>query len=373
MEPDGARRVRALLGRGLDWDYVYTLAGRHKLIPLLYWHLRAVCPWAVPEDALSRLRDTHRKSAAYSLLLNAELCRLLNLFAANGIRVIPFKGPALAAAVYGNVALRQFSRDIDLTVHSRDVPRATELLLADGYTCAHGPGRAREVAAEPNCELLFTKSGAGLPLHFQVDLHWTFLPSYVSPTFAFERFWERAAPFEQNGATVMTLPPEELLLILCAHGGKEMWQWLVRVCDVAELVKARRDMDWDRAVREAAASRTRRMLLLGLSLARDLLGAALPAEVSRMIERDAAVAWLAARVRGRLFEPAHLPPRLSEICAYHLKLREKYRDSLYQLLCSWIKPAQADWAAVRLPGRLSFVYYLVRPLRLAKKYGLKRL
>jgi hypothetical protein len=32
-------------------------------------------------------------------------------------------------------------------------------------------------------------------------------------------------------------------------------------------------------------------------------------------------------------------------------------------------PTVADWTALRVPGSFSFLYYLLRPVRLAGKYG----
>ncbi len=73
-----------------------------------------------------------QRVSALNILLTHELQKLLALFADNDVRAVPYKGPALALQLYGNVALRQFS-DLDILVHPRDVLRARDLLLAEGY------------------------------------------------------------------------------------------------------------------------------------------------------------------------------------------------------------------------------------------------
>jgi hypothetical protein len=45
---------------------------------------------------------------------------------------VPYKGPVLAAAVYGHLSLRQI-RDLDILVHPSEVRPAGELLISQGY------------------------------------------------------------------------------------------------------------------------------------------------------------------------------------------------------------------------------------------------
>jgi hypothetical protein len=89
----------------------------------LYQSLNTTCPEAVPKANLAQLRNYFHANAQRNLFLTQELLKLLTLFKTNGISAIPYKGPVLAVAVYGNLALRQFG-DLDILVHKRDVLRA---------------------------------------------------------------------------------------------------------------------------------------------------------------------------------------------------------------------------------------------------------
>src|SRR4051794_15265776 len=51
-----ARRVRSLVSRGLDWEAVLGMACPHGMAGLLYRHLNAMAPEAVPPGVLGRLR-----------------------------------------------------------------------------------------------------------------------------------------------------------------------------------------------------------------------------------------------------------------------------------------------------------------------------
>ena len=124
VEPERAAQVRALVDAGLDWDRVLALAARHGLRALLHRHLTRLAPDGIPAAPLAVLRDYAQKNSAFGLLFTGELLRLLAALDADGVEAVPFKGPALAQALYGHLALRQFC-DLDILVREADVWRAS--------------------------------------------------------------------------------------------------------------------------------------------------------------------------------------------------------------------------------------------------------
>src|SRR5438067_2363962 len=72
-----------------------------------------------PPSLLDPLRARAREIAARNLYATGELHRLLDVLADAGIAAMPWKGPALAAQLYGNLALRPFL-DLDVLVRRRD-------------------------------------------------------------------------------------------------------------------------------------------------------------------------------------------------------------------------------------------------------------
>jgi Uncharacterised nucleotidyltransferase len=101
-----------------------------------------------------------------------------------------------------------------------------------------------------NCEYHFAPGGENRDL---VELHWNFTPRTFSFLLEPESLWGRLERIPLGGDTVPTLPPEDLLVILCAHGCAEFWHQLKLVCDVAELIRVHEAMDWDELVREQAS------------------------------------------------------------------------------------------------------------------------
>src|SRR5262245_35749716 len=132
MDPENAARISALVRRDIDWDYLLRIANEHGITPLLYTHLNATCREAVPNRNLDELRNHFHDNSRHNLFLTGELLNLLRLFETHQIPAIAFKGPVLAAAVYGNLALRQFS-DLDLMIHKQQVAKTRGLLVSRGY------------------------------------------------------------------------------------------------------------------------------------------------------------------------------------------------------------------------------------------------
>ena len=69
----------------VDWDYVYQLARRHSVLPLIYTQLNSIPSARVPADQLARLKANYQKNVARNLFLTGELCRILETFAVAGI------------------------------------------------------------------------------------------------------------------------------------------------------------------------------------------------------------------------------------------------------------------------------------------------
>jgi hypothetical protein len=367
MDVERAERMSELFRGTIDWTYLLEAAYWHGTLPLLYRHLNAACPTSIPDRFLNQLRDSVHEITAWNLLLMSQLIKLLGLFRSQGIEVLPFKGPVLAASVYGDIALRHFW-DIDILVRKRDVSNAAQLLIDAGYSPQFNLSREQErVYAQTYCEHTFRREGMGA-----VDLHWGLIP----PQFSFapdpELLWERTRRIDLGGHTVSTLSPEDMCLFFCLHGAKHCWSQLNWIVDLCELIRANKDMDWELIIDQAAARGGRRMLFLGLFLAGDLLEAPLPYEVAQRAREDRRVTSLADGVYAMLFPRERIRAISIRQNIYYVKAMDRMSDRM-RFCVGYMVPTPLEWRLLRLPRSLSFLYYLLRPIRLVAKYGRKAL
>lgn len=375
LDAESHFRVGALAQKDLDWGYLCRMAHANGILPFLYWHLKAVCPAAVPQGILDQLQHHFHTNACRNLALAQELAQLLRLLEANGIPAVSYKGPMLAMAVYGNLALRQVL-DLDILIRAPDTPRAVELLRAHGYQSQDhltGPKGETDYA----CRLRQGASGIA------VELHWGFTLDFFDFRLDLEQLWTRLQPALLGGARVLALAPEDLLLVLCVHLSKHCWEQKLRlawVCDIAELIRSAEGMDWGKVQEQAGQLGSECMLNLGLFLAADLLGTSLPEPLCRRLEGDPVVQALAARARRWPFAAADpfadfdFSVFLSR-SAFYLGMRERLPDRARYCLhylsygLRWaMVPNEEDRAWVRLPSRCSFLYFLLRPVRLVAKH-----
>jgi hypothetical protein len=314
---------------------------------------------------VTELRASFQQNGRRNLLMTRELLRILRLFEDHSIPALTYKGPALAELAYGNLALRTFA-DVDVLVRRRDRRRATEILDRHGYrptpTMPMTEVQKRVVDRFP-CERVFLDE-TGLA---KVDLHWDILPRMLAFGVAPEVLLGRSEDVPLGGTQVRTLSPEDLLLVLCAHNTKHRWERLGWICDVARLVE-RCSMRWGEVFARARALGCDRMISLGLVLANGLLGAVLPPDVADRAYADGRAGMLAVRIAGGLFAGAGALAHHVEDARFYLSARERFRDRARVALRAVSTPTSNEVALVALPAALSFLYYPLRPLRLALKF-----
>lgn len=369
LDSEKAERMKNLLQKEIDWPYLVKMALRHGLIPLLHRNLKTTQPDAVPTKILDQLRKYFLANASRNLLLNRELVRLLHLFETHGILAVPHKGPALASSIYGDVTLRQFT-DLDILVKPNDIQRAGELITSIGYQPQFQlTANNLEPYLRSQNELSFTRNNGGNS-RIIIELQWEIAPRYFNSQIVSQYLWksiEHTPPNKELG--FRTLPPEIELMMICIHGTKDLWTKLLWICDVAELIRSSKELNWDWVAELSHSLGSRRMLFLGLFLARDLLDASIPGVIAQQAELDPMVKRLATQVRQRLFNGSTGSSSILKNSLFHLKAREHLKDRVKYCIRLGMATTPGDWSLIKLPKSLFPLYYIIRPIRLMGKYG----
>ena len=339
MDRPTAERATTLLREDLDWSYLLGTAQCHVVASLLYRSVRQIAPERVPASVLVELqREYHRLGFLIHLQI-AQLLELLHLLQRHDVTAIPFKGPVLGAYAYGDPTRRK-PGDVDLLIRNEDYATVRDLLVSQGYKQETGSFQEARYIERRGGSKFTHRSGA----KYDVDLHWT-LEQLPFDSFPYSlkldtgQVWARSQALTLNGTTLRALSGEDMLLHLCANGAKDTWGLLIQVCDVAELIR-RRPLDWPQVAQRAGEMRGERILHLGLLLARDLLGAALPEQVRRDVEGGSVAKALALQVSAQLFDPYSAARKkvgrsFSEALSHHLfrtKLLERPQDKMLYIV-----------------------------------------
>jgi hypothetical protein len=346
----------------MDWDELLAAAERHSVSPLLTRHLAAL-PGGVPPRILAALRERSDRNALRNIFLTRHLAELLQRLAAEGVRAMPIKGPVLAIAAYGDLALREFG-DLDIVVHPRDFDRARSLLAAWGYSPETQLTSAGERALRASDHHIPLASADG---QVKVELHWSLGRGRLGRDDAW--VWSNVRPVSILGMELPSLSWSALLVYLCAHGASHGWRNLGWIRDVAGVLVSAPDGAFRDAPRLASAASTRRRLALGVTLAHELLGASIPAfgaePNDRTMPNDRAVRRLLAEVRAVL--PSDDEPTALASLSFQCRTRDTIRDRIAYCAEVLAAPHVADVEQISLPHPLRWAYYIVRPARLVAK------
>lgn len=289
------RAIRSMLQQGLDWTAFARSAVGHGLAGLAGHTLSRVAPDLVPEDILDALRTIVPQTARANRARLEELGGVFDALAANGVEAIAFKGPVLAIRAYGDLGLRVF-RDLDFLVRDQDLAATIATLHRLGYVRG---GQLTEAQFElvhrlQGQEIIFnTATGAAIEPHTRLtSLKLAFDIDYAA-------LWRRAQRLELNRRSLLVLAPEDDLIALAVHGGKEVWWSLKWVCDVAAFISAHPSLDWMALLARAREQGCGRAVLLATALARRYFDAVVPETVIAAETADPGVEYLVGRIAGR--------------------------------------------------------------------------
>jgi hypothetical protein len=362
VSPASDRKRLAGLLRSADWAGLFALAEEHGVAGHLAACVRNSADDLVPPEIRQALVDRHRAQILFTLRLTAELFRILDRFASEGIGAVVVKGPVLAVQAYGDPAMRSYG-DLDLLVRQRDIRRATELLSAIGFTPAVSLS-AIDAGRIPG-QYLFSKPDSKLI----VELHNDHTLRYFPRPLPLEDFFARQIRVPLDAHKAPALSVEDELVLICIHGAKHFWERLMWIADVAALVSRQTAIDWERVADSAREAGAERMLHTGLRLASDLLKTQLPDEVQAIVQADVVAARLAQQTCKWLPAAGSAPPGLFERAAFRLRMRGSLIAAPAYLLRLMLSPTEEDWQKGTGESRHRLMDILRRPFRLARKHG----
>jgi hypothetical protein len=142
--------------------------------------------------------------------------------------------------------------------------------------------------------------------------------------------------------------------MLCVHGSKHLWERLIWVCDIAEVIRVHHQMDWDLLMQNASKTGAERMLLVGLLIAHTLLDAPVPASILRQAQANNAVRSLTTHVCNiLLLDDVDSDRVINDAPLFYLTMMERIQDRARLLL--------------------RFYPSMLHPIRAVRKYGMRPL
>ncbi len=350
--------IEALLAAPVDWTKFVQLAMDHGLVGLAGDTLRRCAADLIPDDLLDAFHKVVSQTRRRNTDLFRELADLVDGLALAGIPAIPFKGPILAVQAFGDIGLRAF-RDLDFLIRESDISAAIAKLHELGYI------RAEDLTAVQfdlihhvqGQEIIFNQANGTC-----IEPHSRLTSRKIALDIDYDGLWARARPTAVMGRMMLTLAPEDELLTLAIHGGKELWWSLKWACDFAAFIASHPAIDWPAVVARAEAQGCRRMLLLAAALARRYFDSTVPRATLAAAEADHAIAPMMGRILTQWqADKAMGPHDNSTLSIDRMLLHDGMLRRIRFMLRTLLLPGPQYLASLALPRGLSFAYI---PLKL---------
>jgi hypothetical protein len=354
----GKSEITEQIASEVRWERVVPLAEHHGVIPQVYERLSQAS--FVPEAALMALRQSYEDNTRRALWLTRELMRILDHLGAQGILAVPYKGPVLAAMLYGEVTARQFS-DVDVLVRAENVLRTKATLGDLGYKSSlHLTARQTRAYLESGYECTFDgPQGRNL-----LEVQWQILPRFYAVDFDIERMLERGISVPVGGVMVQTLSPEDMMLVLSVHAAKHAWTRLSWLCDIRQLARSR-EIHWKWVREESSRLGIARIVDVTFSLVETLLGE-MPSEAV-CSHGDSGFERIAEKLLTVITGDRELDPESLAYFQMMFRVRERLKDRArlgWRLLTT---PGVGEWDSIHLPDPFFPFYRAVRLVRVARR------
>jgi hypothetical protein len=297
------------------------------------------------------LKDTFGVNAIRNLLLARELTRVLKQLGTAGVPVIPLKGVALAESLYGDTALRTCA-DLDILIQPQDLAPSLRILQSSGYDTHHHQPALVQLQGRFGKDCALMREDAHQPYPLQVHCGMIWGGPAERPVLA--EIWSGAVPSPFCAAPTLALSPEWEFLYLAMHAARHglfPFKWLVDL----DWIVARGSVDWQKVHETTKRLGWQEAVYSCFAACASLLETPIPEPFVRPAN--------AAPSRFSLSAPG--PLQIPRETLFSVRLLPSLAPRLQFLAIRLFIPTPADGEFISLPSALFFLYYLLRPLRLA--------
>jgi len=345
----------------IDWDYLLNLARIHGVTSFIYLNLSGHFQNLIHKAVLGRIKDSYMENSKKSLFLSSVLLDILYNLDEIGIKAIPLKGPVLSQILYGDVTVRDFS-DIDILVDKKDIIKTREFLISRDYV--------------PQFDLINDQQDYYINSHYYylnffrtdhkviVDLHWATSASNYSFSRGMEYYIRKLENIDFFNKQLSVLRKEDLLLLLCIHGCKHQWVELKWVCDIAELVESKDDMDFKYLIEESRALNCTKMFHFALQSANQIYDCVRDSYMNEILKYMKSYGHRKEQAYGMIFSRRNKTNNKFKGLFFFPKLMDIKKDRFLYFYNNYVCPTPIEFSMISVGGRLFFVYYFLRVLRI---------
>jgi hypothetical protein len=312
------------------------------------------------------MKSIYMDIVKYNMLLTSELIKIMKLLEENDIKAIAFKGPTLAQLAYGDITLRQYV-DLDILVDEKDLYNSAMILKSINLEA--------DLSLEFLKNVTLIKVGSDFSLfhkynNIHLELHWNLFRKLLNEKRK-DFISSNQLSININGKDINTLDYNYLLIYLCVHGSKHLWERIEWIIDLDKLIN-KGTFDWNFMINTSRELKVYNMFLLGICLTDELFDTNIPLSIKELYVSNQKVNKLKTKILDLI--DSKIMHQVEENKYMTLKFKiimqmfDTKRESIKYILSVIFKPTHYDVYFINIYKSFSFLYYLVRPIRLIYSY-----
>lgn len=359
----------------------------HRIRPVIF---RILLQANCPEDFKARIKTELHSITLSNFSIAKETERIIQGLAKIGVTAIPYKGVAFSKQFYGDISMRE-SSDIDLIIDAADLEKTFPFFEGDGFHAAMSMGEdyknlGRAEFLHQNKDFCFDKIGKDGSPSFHVELHWEIThPRYLAPKFLNQ--FDRNVIESGNliNAKCQLLQTAEHVRAICLHHMvHDGIEYIKTLLDLGQGLKKNSELNQD----DTASSASEKLALAKKMEAMNEtyeIGAILQSIESLFgiqphfrIETTTRTQEACVHIinynltstvgryqRHRMFSLINHYRRTVKNRILFIKDRSLQQTFIKHYWLNVVSPQQAEKEFIKLPGFLHFLYFIIRPIRIA--------
>jgi hypothetical protein len=349
LSAEARERALRLLASPFQWPRALRTAREYELAPLVYAGLRTLGFPGVPDPVHSEWTRIFRFNAIRNELLARELARILRLLGDAGIPVMPLKGVALAESLYDDPALRVCS-DIDVLLSPQNAIEAFHIAVSCGYKPGFTQPRLLDLVVRYAYHGVLMREERTRT--YRLELHWALFSGGGLESELLEQIWSDAARKTFYGVPAFALSAEWEFLYLAVHAAQDSGLSLKWFADLDRLC-SRGILDWKKVNDKAKSLGWEEAVRSSLAACCSLF----ETPIDPVFGLTAPPHWSRA--------PLSSPPAMPTDDLFIFRLLRTPGRKLRFLAHRLLVPTPAECTLLPLPASLFFLYYALRPMRVA--------
>ena len=344
----------------INWEMFIELLRKHRLVSHIIKN--KFTKELLPNTIYDRIKQIHVNQSKKTLLFTGELFKIHEILDKNNISHVFFKGSLLSLELYNDIGFRNF-KDIDLLVDKKNIEKTVTLIKGLNYSFIEPRINLSEKQKIVNYSISHHYHLRHNVNPIDIELHWNLTNPKSYFSVASNEVIKNKIELNFQDRLLPYISSSENIVFLAAHGAIHQSYRLFWLKDFSELLLKTSSEEINNAWELAKKLKLSKSFTQACILSQLIYKTDLPAFVKfnnniKLIKVPLkSIAIIELKQQGFLGKFKYVFYRLS------LKPNIRYYfDLIYRLRTHF-----SDWESLKLPNKLFFLYYLLRPLLLIYK------